>query len=114
MQHPRGLRNPKRARTKYTVERGDQDPQLAERFSHELQSILKTMGEDAPSQDESVTLFTRGGKCYFIVNNTLLHWDSKTRTAWRIVEAHGGERFEGWRNGRKIGDVHPPREAHWN
>jgi hypothetical protein len=56
MSNPRGPRNPKRVRLE--KESGADNPELAFRFRDELKTIRSAMGDDAPSQDESVTLFT--------------------------------------------------------
>jgi hypothetical protein len=110
--HPRGPRNPRRVR--YERETGADNRELALRFRDELTNIMTTMGSDAPDETERVVPLLRGGKCYFLVNNTMLHWDAPTKTAFRVVAAHDGERYEAWRHGKRIGNIHPPREAHWN
>jgi hypothetical protein len=110
MTNPRGPRNPKRPQ--YVRETGANDPEMALRFGHELRSIRAAMGPDAPSEDERVVLFQRGSRCFFAVGNAVYTWADNT--AWRIHEAHGSERYEAWRHGKRIANIHPPREAHWN
>ena len=110
--HPKGPRNPRRVRLE--KETGADNPELAVKFRDEMRAILECMGEDAPSQDSSVVPLIRGDRRFFIVGGAMLTWDAATQTAWKIHEANGSERFECWRDGRRIGDIHPPREPIWN
>jgi hypothetical protein len=112
MTHPRGNNHPKRPR--FIRETGAENPELAMKFGDELRAIMAAMGTDAPDLDAHVVPVSRGGRCLFLVGNSMLTWDDATETAWKIHHANGSERFEGWRRGKRIGDVHPPREPWMN
>jgi hypothetical protein len=115
MNHPRGPRNPKRARTEYTIERGADRPRMALKFADELRSIMAALGGDAPPDDAPVTLLERAGRCFFgVAGHGVFTWSDGI--AWKVHEAHGGERYEGWRDGRRIGNVDPPDQTKsvWN
>jgi hypothetical protein len=85
---------------------------MALRFRDELKCILKAMGPDVPDPDARVTRLARGDRCYFGIDGGVYTWADGI--AWRVHEANGSERYEGWRDGKRIGDIHPPGGAHWN
>jgi hypothetical protein len=110
MTPPRGSRNPKRPR--FVKESGADHPEMALRFGHELGEIMKALGPDAPDEDDRVIPMLRGDRCFFIISNSMYTWQDGV--ALRVIEAHDGERYEAWRDGKKLGQTFPPREAHWN
>ena len=89
---------------------------MARKFGDEMRAIMKAMGPDAPDMNAHVVPVSRGGRCLFLVGDSMLTWDAATETAWRIHESAGGERYEGWRGGKRIANVHPPETwtAVWN
>jgi hypothetical protein len=113
MTHPRGPRKPKRR--EYIVERGSDNPPMALKFANELRSIMAAMGDDAPPDDAAVTLLERAGRCFFgVAGHGVYTWSDGI--AWKVHQAHGAESYEGWRNGRRLGNIDPPDQskAQWN
>jgi hypothetical protein len=78
---------------------------MALRFGSELRAIMENLGPDAADEDGRVIPLLRNDRCLFAVGNAVYTWSDGV--AWRVHQAHGSERYEGWRNGRKIANIDP-------